>query len=75
MNRRIKSVLPIICLAIIFTSCQEEEFELSSNTNDMFHIQNGDYIIPVLVRGNTASKKYYFISKEVLAMLPWISRK
>ncbi|MBK7589527.1 MAG: alpha/beta hydrolase [Bacteroidia bacterium] len=57
MNRRIKSVLPIICLAIIFTSCQEEEFELSSNTNDMFHIQNGDYIIPVLVRGNTASKK------------------
>lgn len=41
----------------MFTSCKKVDFELSTNANDCFHIQNGDYIIPVLVRGNTASKK------------------
>jgi pimeloyl-ACP methyl ester carboxylesterase len=37
-------------------SCQDD-FEVSSNVNDYFHVKNGDYPIPVLVRGNTASRK------------------
>ena len=57
MMRKLKSIFAIVCLALIFTSCQKEDFELSSNANDMFHVKNGDYLIPVLVRGNTASKK------------------
>ena len=57
MKKKLKSVLAIVCLALIFSSCQKEDFEFSSNANDMFHVKNGDYLIPVLVRGNTASKK------------------
>lgn len=57
MSRKIKLVLSIICVATMFTSCQKEDFELNSNANDIFHIKNGDYLIPVLVRGNTTRKK------------------
>jgi len=57
MEIKIKSLLPIICIALISNSCQKDAFEFSSNANDMFHVKNGDYMIPVLVRGNTASKK------------------
>lgn len=54
---KLKSVLAIVCLALLFSSCSKEDFELSSSANDLFHVKNGDYLIPVLVRGNTASKK------------------
>jgi pimeloyl-ACP methyl ester carboxylesterase len=57
MMKKLKSLLAIVCIALMVTSCQKEDFELSSNANDMFHVKNGDYLIPVLVRGNTASKK------------------
>lgn len=57
MNRKLKSVLSILCLSILISSCKKKDFELSANANDMFHIKNGDYTIPVLVRGNTSSKK------------------
>jgi pimeloyl-ACP methyl ester carboxylesterase len=57
MKKKLKSVLTIVCLALMFTSCQKKDFKLSSGTNDLFHVKNGDYLIPVLVRGNTASKK------------------
>lgn len=52
-----KTALAILCLAFMFSSCETEDFELRSDTNEMFHVKNGDYLIPVLVRGNTASKK------------------
>ena len=57
MSKIIKYVLPIFCLALVLASCKKEDFELGSDTHDMFHVKNGDYLIPVLVRGNTASKK------------------
>ncbi len=57
VEKKMKSVVAIVFLALMFTSCQKEDFELSSDANDMFHVKNGDYLIPVMVRGNTASKK------------------
>jgi pimeloyl-ACP methyl ester carboxylesterase len=57
MNRKCKLLLTILSLVTLFTSCQKEEFELSSNANDLFHLKNGDFLIPVLVSGNTSSKK------------------
>lgn len=57
MKNIFKSSMAIVCLALMLSSCQKEDFELSSNANDMLHVKNGDYLIPVLVRGNTASKK------------------
>lgn len=57
MKKISKSLLTIVCLALMFTSCKKEDFEFGSDANDMFHVKNGDYLIPVLVRGNTASKK------------------
>ena len=53
----LKSVLIVVFLSTLFASCQNEDFELRSDTNETFHVKNGDYVIPVLVRGNTASKK------------------
>ena len=50
-------VLAMLCLALMVTSCSKEDFEPGTNTRDMFHVKNGDYLIPVLVRGNTASGK------------------
>lgn len=57
MKNIFKSSMAIVCLALMLSSCQKEDFELSSNANDMFHVKNGDYLIPVLVRGNTANRK------------------
>ncbi len=57
MKNILKSLLAIVCLALMFSSCKKQDFVFSSNANDMFHVKNGDYLIPVLVRGNTASKK------------------
>ena len=57
MKKKLKSVLAILCLVVMVTSCQKEDFELRSDAKNMFHVKNGDYLIPVLVRGNTASKK------------------
>jgi len=57
MSRKPKLLLTFLCLVMMFTSCQKEDFELSSDANYLFHVKNGDYLIPVLVSGNTASKK------------------
>ncbi len=57
MKKKLKSTLAMVFLAIIAISCKKEKFKLSSQTNEMFHVKNDDYLIPVLVRGNTASKK------------------
>jgi pimeloyl-ACP methyl ester carboxylesterase len=50
----IKAVL-VIGLALPLASCQED-FEVSSSANDFFHIKHDNYFMPVLVRGNTASR-------------------
>lgn len=58
--KKMKKKLPLLttlCLAIMITSCQEEDFKISSDANQMFHVKNGDYLIPVLVRGNTEKRK------------------
>jgi pimeloyl-ACP methyl ester carboxylesterase len=54
----IKSFTPIFLLTFLFlnNSCSEE-FESSSATNDFFHLKYEGYYMPVLVRGNTASRK------------------
>ena len=49
---------PILFLAFTYLlSCSKEKFRTELEASDTFHIQNGDYEIPVWVRGNTASKK------------------
>ena len=57
MKHRFNFIIAVFCTALIFTSCQKEDFSISTNTDELLHIKNGDYLIPVLVRGNTASKK------------------
>ena len=57
MKQKLKSILTIVCLAAMIISCKKGKFKLSTHTNEIFHVKNGDYLIPVLVRGNTASKK------------------
>ncbi|WP_375561996.1 alpha/beta fold hydrolase [Bernardetia sp. OM2101] len=46
----------ILCL-IVLSSCRQEDFNLELQTEKYFHIKNGDYLIPTLVRGSTTSKK------------------
>jgi pimeloyl-ACP methyl ester carboxylesterase len=41
---------------LLLISCQDD-FEISSEATNYFHVKNSDYPIPVLVRGNTASRK------------------
>lgn len=57
MTKFLHPAIAALCMALLLASCQKDAFEIGSNTNDMFHVKNGDYLIPVLVRGNTASKK------------------
>lgn len=57
MKKKLSSTLAIVCLTAMLISCKKEKFKLSSQTNQTFHVKNGDYLIPVLVRGNTKSKK------------------
>ncbi|MEZ4720489.1 MAG: alpha/beta hydrolase [Flavobacteriales bacterium] len=47
----------LLTVALALSSCRKEPFELGTAVNDSFHVENGDYLIPVLVRGNTASGK------------------
>lgn len=57
--RTIPRALFFIALAsFTLLACKKEEaFELSSETDDFFHVRQDDYDIPVWVRGNTSSKK------------------
>ncbi|MEZ4773285.1 MAG: alpha/beta hydrolase [Bacteroidia bacterium] len=51
-------VMVIVSLWIfVSSSCSKEEFQISQSANDTFHVKNGDFLIPVWIRGNTASKK------------------
>lgn len=43
--------------AIAIAACAKKTFKASKTTEEYFHVQNNDYLIPVLVRGNTASNK------------------
>lgn len=47
----------LILLSLLAPACQKESFTSSSQVEDFFHIRQGDYDIPVWVRGNTASRK------------------
>jgi pimeloyl-ACP methyl ester carboxylesterase len=49
---KISLIIPLILTA---ASCGKFDFNRSANTDDQFHIENGNYLIPVWVRGNTAS--------------------
>lgn len=57
MKNKITSAFLLVSITLFLAACQEDDFKLSKNTNDLFHVKNGDYAIPVLVRGNTAGKK------------------
>jgi pimeloyl-ACP methyl ester carboxylesterase len=57
MRKNAGIVMIIACVVTCLTSCQQDDFELTAKANETFHIKNGDYLIPVSVRGNTASKK------------------
>lgn len=50
-------LLTVLILPFIGLNSCKKEFKLSENSHDTFHVKNGDYEIPVLVRGNTLSKK------------------
>lgn len=41
----------------MIASCQKDEFKVSTKTEKFFHVKNGNFLIPVLIRGNTESKK------------------
>ena len=49
--------LMFLLSSLLITGCTKEEFQLQERSNKIFHVKNGDYMIPVLVRGNTTSKK------------------
>lgn len=57
MVANFKFLAAVFCISSIFMSCSKESFNISEATNDAFHVKNDDYLIPVMVRGNTASKK------------------
>lgn len=46
----------LMTCAILIISCTTE-FDDSPRAKDYFHVKNGNYEIPVLVRGNTTSKR------------------
>ena len=46
----------ILLVAILFVSCENNEFELSENADEFFFLRNNGADLPVQVKGNTASK-------------------
>ncbi|HOY18585.1 MAG TPA: alpha/beta hydrolase [Haliscomenobacter sp.] len=52
-----KFMLLASILAFLLCNCSKETFEVDTASKTFFHVKNGDYLIPVLLRGNTASKK------------------
>lgn len=47
-----------LAIGLLFSfACTREEFVLDTASEEFFHVKNDDYLIPVWVRGNTASKK------------------
>ena len=57
MIKHFKPVALALGLLLACATCTQEEFAQVSANRELFHVKNGDYLIPVLVRGNTASKK------------------
>lgn len=49
--------LSFFFIGLIFNSCNKSNFSISPSSDELFHMKNGDYLIPVRIRGNTASKK------------------
>ena len=47
----------ILLITLISFSCSQESFEIRRNEDTLFHTKVGDALLPVLVRGNTESKK------------------
>lgn len=56
MSKHFKPMALVLGLLWV-CSCTQEEFAITESGREFFHVKNGDYLIPVLVRGNTASKK------------------
>lgn len=54
MNK-IKTIVCLV-LAIIGTSCERNDFELTTNADEFFFLRNKGADLPVWVKGNTASK-------------------
>jgi pimeloyl-ACP methyl ester carboxylesterase len=57
MKTKKNTLIAILVMAITLPSCSKKDFEISQNANNLFHVKNGSYLIPVQVRGNTAGKK------------------
>ncbi|RYU91795.1 alpha/beta hydrolase [Emticicia agri] len=55
--QKLKHLYAACMVALLSVSCSESPFEPELATITSFHVKNGDYLIPVMVRGNTASKK------------------
>jgi pimeloyl-ACP methyl ester carboxylesterase len=53
----LKLQIAMLCMALMLASCSKDAFNTDSSANDLFHVKSGDYLVPVLVRGNTAGKK------------------
>ncbi|MBX2875964.1 MAG: alpha/beta hydrolase [Saprospiraceae bacterium] len=51
-----KNISIIALLLFVFGSCTEKA-DISASANDFYHLEEADAFIPILVRGNTASKK------------------
>lgn len=54
---KINFIITILLSSIVFTSCNEEDFLISPSTDELFHLKNEEYLIPIRVRGNTTSGK------------------
>lgn len=56
LKNRIAAIVLLSGVFFIPTSCNKD-FELSTSSNDFFHILYDGYYLPVMVRGNTSSHK------------------
>ncbi len=56
-----KNILIYCVLAVLFFSCNKEEFTLSTNAEDFFFLEHEGAKMPVQVEGNTASGKLIIV--------------
>ncbi len=47
MNNRLKPIAAAIYSVLFFYTVQEHDVRISTNTDELLHIKNGDYLISV----------------------------
>lgn len=53
--KKLKILTSVLSLSMY--SCTDKVFTTETQTDKIYHVKNDDYLIPVMVRGNTAGKK------------------